>query len=48
MTEWKRARVFSTGSSSSLVRVHLAGLLLLGGVLGVSAHSDLQNARKAV
>ena len=24
----------------------LAGLLLLGGVLGVSAHSDLQNAEK--
>ena len=24
----------------------LAGLLLLGGVLGLSAHSDLQNAEK--
>ena len=26
----------------------LAGLLLLGGVLGLSAHSDLQKCRKAV
>ena len=35
-----------SAGSSSFWSVRLLGLLLLGGVLGLSAHSDLQNAEK--